>query len=103
MEVKVSLKAGGATGGLPWSAAASKIELYDPYPAAKPINLIGGFSYSGVNVAVRLGYGITTVQIGQAYSASSGIIAGLDVSWSDFTIGKASVTEAFQSECGCGK
>lgn len=101
--VKVSVKAVGATGGIPWSLTASKIELYDPYPTAKPINLIGDFSYSGFGLAATIGYSISTIQIGQAYSTSSGLLTGIDASWSDFTMGEASVTDASQSACGCGK
>ncbi|WNC69620.1 RHS repeat-associated core domain-containing protein [Thalassotalea nanhaiensis] len=99
--VKVSFKAGGTTAGFPWSIMASKIELNDPYPTAKPINLIGDFSYSGVSVAALLGYGVSTIQIGQAYSASSGLVVGVDASWTDFTLGESSVTDAFETECGC--
>ena len=101
--VQVNFKAGGATGGLPWSITASKIELHDPYPTAKPINLIGDFSSSGVTVAALLGYSISTVQIGQAYSVSRGVVVGVDASWSDFTLGEASVADAYESNCGCEK
>ncbi|MDG1733859.1 MAG: RHS repeat-associated core domain-containing protein, partial [Thalassotalea sp.] len=101
--VQVNFSAGGSTVGFPWSLTASKIELNDPYPAASPINLVGDFSYSGFNVAALLGYGSSIVQIGQAYSVSSGLVVGVDLSWADFTLGESSVSDAFESECGCNK
>ena len=99
--VEVAGNTAGLSWGLPVTNTGGSIDFDDHLAALDPQAAFNGpFNVSSAGVAVGVGYGYASIQLGKATSSGWGSEMGLDLGF-NFLKGKARVVDVTTLKCGC--